>query len=116
MIAAATMYEVRTQVMVWIAAERLLCIYGRATLAIVESSACMIVANMIETVMAPRYLTAIAGAAVAGGGIGRKGGLAPAPGVSSPTSARRRGRALISLPAPRPRPNRSSPSLPARAC
>src|SRR5258708_39484691 len=98
MIAAATMYEVSTQVMVSLAADRLPCIYGRATLAIVESSACMIVASMIESVMAPRYLTAMAGAAV-GGGIGRGGSLAPAPGVSSPPGARRRGSALISLPA-----------------
>ena len=35
------------------------CIEGRATLAIVVSSTCMIVASMIDTVIKPRLATAV---------------------------------------------------------
>ena len=53
MIAAATMYEVRTQVIWSWAAPRLPCMLGRATLAMVVSSTCITVASMIETVISP---------------------------------------------------------------
>ena len=53
-VAAATMYEVSTQVIwsweLWSAP----CMCGSATLAIVVSSACMIVASMMDTVIIPR--------------------------------------------------------------
>src|SRR6185369_182061 len=54
MIAAATMYEVSTQLTWSCEADRLPWICGSATLAIVVSTACMIVASMIEMVMAAR--------------------------------------------------------------
>ena len=54
MIAAATMYEVTTQAIWSCEAERLPCMCGSATLAIVVSTPCMNVASMIETVIATR--------------------------------------------------------------
>ena len=53
-IAAATMYEVSTQAIWSWAADRLPWICGSATLAIVLSTPCMIVASMIEIVIAVR--------------------------------------------------------------
>src|SRR3569623_3479176 len=59
MIAAATMYEFSTP-WIWSAlAETLPCIYGRATFAIVVSSACMITARMMQAVIMPRFWTAV---------------------------------------------------------
>jgi hypothetical protein len=49
------MYEVSTQAIWSWAADRLPWIWGSATLAIVLSTPCMIVASMIETVIAPRW-------------------------------------------------------------
>ncbi len=56
-IAAATMYEVRTQAIWSWAADRLPWICGSATLAMVLSTPCMIVASMIEIVIAVRLPT-----------------------------------------------------------
>jgi hypothetical protein len=61
--AAATMYEVNTQVIVSWAALRLPCMLGNATLAIVVSSTCMMVASMIDTVIMPACFTGLAGEA-----------------------------------------------------
>src|ERR1700758_958777 len=58
MIAAATMYEVSTQVIWSCVADRLPCMRGSATLAMVLSSACRIDASMIVTVIMPRWLEA----------------------------------------------------------
>ena len=52
--AAATMKEVSTQVIWSCEADRLPCMCGRATLAIVPSSAWMMVASMIDMVIMPR--------------------------------------------------------------
>lgn len=50
--AAATIYEVRTQdIWSWVAASEP-CMCGKATLAIVESSDCMMVASITEKVIA----------------------------------------------------------------
>jgi hypothetical protein len=54
MIAAATMYEVSTQVIWSCVAERLPCMRGSATLAMVLSSACRIEATMTVPVIMPR--------------------------------------------------------------
>src|SRR5713226_7960552 len=111
MIAAAMMYEVSTQVMVSLVAARLPWMCGKATLAIVESSACMIVASMIETVMAPRCGAAAACTVVGvpgGGGLAGRATAAPvvvvragdaAPLSRSGAGSRGRGSALIALPA-----------------
>src|SRR6202795_317262 len=52
--AAATMYAVNTQAIWSCEADSVPCICGRATLAMVLSSVCMIVANMIERVIMGR--------------------------------------------------------------
>src|SRR5215469_9289997 len=54
MIAAAVMYDVRTQVISSKLADRLPCIYGSATFAIVWSSACISVAPTVHSVMIRR--------------------------------------------------------------
>ena len=54
MMAAETMYEVRTQATWFCEADSAPWICGRATLAIVLSTPCMIVASMIDTVMRAR--------------------------------------------------------------
>ena len=54
MIAAATMYEVSTHDIWSCVAERLPCMCGSATLAIVLSSACMIEASITDSVIRPR--------------------------------------------------------------
>ena len=54
MIAAAVMYEVSTQVISSKLADRLPCIYGSATLAMVWSSACISVAPTVQRVMIRR--------------------------------------------------------------
>src|SRR4051794_41833030 len=59
--AADTIYEVSTQVMVSWAAPRLPCMLGSATLAMVVSSTCMMVASMIDTVIMPACFTELAG-------------------------------------------------------
>src|SRR4051794_30686161 len=59
--AADTIYEVSTQVMVSWAAPRLPCMLGSATLAMVVSSTCMMVASMIDTVIMPACFTGLAG-------------------------------------------------------
>jgi hypothetical protein len=64
MIAAATIYDVSTQVIVSCEASRSPVIDGSATLAIVVSSTCMIVASMIETVIRPRCGTLCPGSSV----------------------------------------------------
>ena len=64
MIAAATMYDVTTQAIWSCAHEKLPCMCGSATLAIVVSTPCMNVASMIDAVTAVR-LTRGAGAASA---------------------------------------------------
>jgi hypothetical protein len=53
--AAATMYEVSTQVISSCDADSVPCICGRATLAIVLSSVCISVASMIDSVIMPRF-------------------------------------------------------------
>jgi len=54
MIAADTMYDVSThEIWSWVA-DMLPCMCGNATLTIVMSTTCMIVASMIETVIMPR--------------------------------------------------------------
>jgi hypothetical protein len=60
--AEATMYEVSTQVIWSCDACRLPCMCGSATLAIVVSSACMMVASMIEMVIIPLCGTVVPGA------------------------------------------------------
>ena len=60
--AEATMYEVSTQVIWSCEACRLPCMCGSATLAMVVSSACMMVASMIEMVIIPRCGTLVPGA------------------------------------------------------
>jgi len=57
MIAAETMYEVSIQEIWSCDADRLPWMCGNATLAIVLSTPCMIVASMIDTVMALRFAT-----------------------------------------------------------
>ena len=65
MIAAATIYEVSTQV-IWSAeAETLPAMCGRATLAIVVSSEFITVASMIEAVIRPRLATPAAAPVIA---------------------------------------------------
>src|SRR5512143_2685271 len=54
-IAAATMYEVSTQEICSCVALIAPCMCGSATLAIVVSSACMMVASITDTVMRPRW-------------------------------------------------------------
>src|ERR1700730_414350 len=56
MIAAATMYDVTTQAIWSCEHDRLPWICGRATLAIVVSTPCMIVAQVIEAVIAARLI------------------------------------------------------------
>src|SRR5580692_6840702 len=56
MIAAATMYDVTTQAIWSCEHEKLPCICGSATLAIVVSTPCINVASMIDAVMAPRLI------------------------------------------------------------
>jgi hypothetical protein len=75
-IAAATMYEVSTQAIWSWAADRLPWIWGSATLAIVLSTPCMIVASMIETVIAPRWPSGL-----------RAPPLKAAPGIATPLPA-----------------------------
>ncbi len=66
MIAAATMYEVSTQAIWSCVADRLPCMCGSATLAMVLSSACRIEASITESVMSPRCgRRRVVGAAVA---------------------------------------------------
>jgi hypothetical protein len=60
--AEATMYEVSTQVIWSCEACRLPCMCGNATLAMVVSSACMMVASMIEMVIMPLCGTVVPGA------------------------------------------------------
>ena len=62
MIAAATMYEVSTQVIWSCVAESDPWMCGSATLAIVLSSACMIEASITETVIRPRCGPSTSGA------------------------------------------------------
>ena len=54
-VAAATMYDVSTQVIWSCEAERLPCMCGKATLAIVVSSAWMMVASITEMVIIGRF-------------------------------------------------------------
>src|SRR3974390_2003710 len=56
MIAAATMYDVTTQAIWSCEHEKLPCICGSATLAIVVSTPCMIVAQVIDAVIAVRLI------------------------------------------------------------
>src|SRR5580704_10853862 len=56
MIAAATMYDVTTQAIWSCEHEKLPCICGSATLAIVVSTPCIKVASMIDAVIAPRLI------------------------------------------------------------
>jgi len=58
MIAAAVMYEVRTQVISSKLAEKLPCIYGSATLAIVWSNDCNSVAPMADAVIIATFTPA----------------------------------------------------------
>lgn len=60
-IAAATIYEVSTQLIVSAEAPRSACIDGSATFAIVVSSTCMIVASMIDSVISVLLCTSIRG-------------------------------------------------------
>jgi hypothetical protein len=55
-IADATIYDVSTQVIWSCEADRLPCMCGSATLAMVPSIACMMVASMIEMVIMPRLM------------------------------------------------------------
>src|SRR5215469_11283596 len=56
MIAAATMYDVTTQAIWSCEHEKLPCMCGSATLAIVVSTPCMIVAQVIDAVIAVRLI------------------------------------------------------------
>src|ERR1700760_4574244 len=70
--AAATMYEVSTQVIWSCELCSAPCMCGSATLAIVVSSACMIVASMMETVIIPRW--GMRWCAISGAGAGVRPG------------------------------------------
>ena len=63
--AAATMYEVNTQAIWSWVAEKLPCMLGSATLAMVVSITCITVASMTEAVMNPRFGAASAAVAAA---------------------------------------------------
>src|SRR5580698_4125819 len=87
MIAAATMYEVTTQA-IWSCEQlRLPWMCGRATLAIVVSTPCMIVAQVIEAVIAARLTRGAPASPPAGAALSRNDPRPRMPAILGETGA-----------------------------